>query len=208
MRANKAVILKALVVLALVWAVVFAVRSFANSKKVTAESIDREVRALAFEDWSEDPGSGAEAREREKEVRRIAEMVNRLDFAEREKNRQNPAAEQFFRKLSPGEKELFIDLTIVESMSRFMEALDQMPKEERKRFVEQGLKEIQEGRTQAEMERAKEMDEDLLTKISEEGMRAYFDKASADTKLDLAPLMEAMNEVMQGLRGNEFGSRQ
>jgi hypothetical protein len=38
-------------------------------------------------------------------------------------------------------------------------------------------------------------------------MRAYFDKASADTKLDLAPLMEAMNEVMQGLRGNEFGPR-
>jgi len=33
------------------------------------------------------------------------------------------------------------------------------------------------------------------------------DKASADTKLDLAPLMEAMNEVMQGLRGNEFGPR-
>ena len=49
--------------------------------------------------------------------------------------------------------------------------------------------------------------EDLLTKISEEGMRAYFNKASADTKLDLAPLMEAMNEVMQGLRGNEFGQR-
>ena len=28
-----------------------------------------------------------------------------------------------------------------------------------------------------------------------------------DTKLDLAPLMEAMNETMQGLRGNEFGPR-
>ena len=57
------------------------------------------------------------------------------------------------------------------------------------------------------MARAKEMDETLLKKISTEGMRAYFDKASADTKLDLAPLMEKMNEVMQGLRGNEFGPR-
>jgi len=38
-------------------------------------------------------------------------------------------------------------------------------------------------------------------------MRAYFDKASADTKLDLAPLMKAINEEMQGLRGNEFGQR-
>jgi hypothetical protein len=69
------------------------------------------------------------------------------------------------------------------------------------------LKEIQEGRTEEDMARAKELDETLLTKISEEGMRAFFDKASADTKLDLAPLMEAMNETMQGLRGNEFGPR-
>ena len=193
--------------LVLVWVVVFAVRSFAASKKITAESLNREVRELKFEDWSENPGAGAAVKEREKEVRRIADMVNRLDFAEREKNRNNRTGEDFFQKLSVGEKNLFIDLTIVESMSKFMEALDQMPEEQRKSFVEKGLKEIQEGRTAEEMERAREMDESLLTKISEEGMRAYFDKANADTKLDLAPLMEAMNEVMQGLRGNEFGPR-
>lgn len=199
--------MKSLVVLALIWTLVFAVRSFASSKKITAERLDREVKELAFADWSNNPGSGAVAREREEEIRRIADMVNRLDFAERERNRQSRSGEDFFRKLSTTEKNLFIDLTIVESMSRFMEALDQMPEEQRKRFVEQGLKEIREGRTEEEMERAQEMDNNLLTKISEEGMRAYFDKASADTKLDLAPLMEAMNEVMQGLRGNEFGPR-
>lgn len=207
MTGKRVVILKGFAVLALVWAAVFAVRSIASSKKITAELIDREVRELKFEDWSQSPGGGATAKEREEEIRRIADMVNRLDFAEREKNRRNRAGEDFFRKLSAKEKNLFIDLTIVESMSRFMEALDQMPEEQRKSFVEKGLKEIQEGRTAEEMERAKEMDETLLTKISEEGMRAYFDKASADTKLDLAPLMEAMNEVMQGLRGNEFGPR-
>jgi hypothetical protein len=92
-------------------------------------------------------------------------------------------------------------------MGRFMEALDQMPAEQRKQFVEQGLREIEEGRTEEEMSRAQELDEQLLAKISQEGMRAYFNEASADTKLDLAPLMEAMNEVMQGLRGNEFGQR-
>ena len=207
MNGKQAIILKGIAVLALVWASVFAVRSFASSKKITAGLIEREVKELKFDDWSENPGSGAVAEEREEEIRRIADMVNRLDFAEREKNRQNRGGEDFFRKLSTTEKNLFIDLTIMESMSRFMEALDQMPEEQRKSFVERGLKEIQEGRTEEEMARAKELDENLLKKISEEGMRAYFDKASADTKLDLAPLMEAMNEVMQGLRGNEFGPR-
>lgn len=199
--------MKGIAALVLVWAGVIAVRSFASSKKITSDLIGREVRELKLEDWSVYPGGYAAAIEREEDLRRIADMVNRLDFAEREKHRRNWVGEDFFRKLSTTEKNLFIDLTIVESMSRFMEALDQMPEEQRKSFVEKGLKEIQNGRTEEEMARAKELDESLLTKISEEGMRAYFDKASADTKLDLAPLMEAMNEVMQGLRGNEFGPR-
>jgi len=190
-----------------IWILVFAVRSIAASKKITAERLQNEISELAFDDWSEDSGSSSEAEERENEIRRIADMVNRLDFAERQKNRENQSAEDFFRKLDAREKNLFVDLTIVETMGRFMEALDQMPPEQRKEFVQKGLSEIQEGRTEADMARAQEMDEDLLTKISEEGMRAYFNEASADTKLDLAPLMEAMNEVMQGLRGNEFGQR-
>ncbi len=89
-------------------------------------------------------------------------------------------------------------------MSRFMESLDGMKPQQRRQFVELGLKEIQQGRTSEEMARADELGADLLDKISQEGMRAYFEKSSADTKLDLAPLMEAMNETMQGLRGNEF----
>lgn len=207
MNGIKSIILKAVAVLIVVWVVVFAVRSIAASKKITAERLEREIIGLRFEDWSESSGSGGDAKERQKEIRQIAEMVNRLDFKEREKNRESRSGEDFFRKLDAQEKNLFIDLTIVETMGRFMEALDQMPVEQRKEFVEKGLREIQEGRTEEEMARAQELDDKLLTKISQEGMRAFFNEASADTKLDLAPLMEAMNEVMQGLRGNEFGQR-
>jgi hypothetical protein len=204
------VILKAALVLMIVWAVVWGIRTYAGSKKITAERLDREVAAARFADWSDQasPPNRAEAARREKELRNIAGLVNRLDFQEREKNRENRAGENFFRKLAPDEKSLFIELTIVESMSRFMESLDAMKPEQRKKFVEQGMKEIQSGRTQEEMARADELGADLLDKISQQGMRAYFDKSSADTKLDLAPLMEAMNETMQGLRGNEFGPRQ
>jgi len=206
-NAKKVTIIKALAVLATVWLVVFAVRSVAASKKITAQRLNQEIGSLRLEDLSEASVLAADGEKREKDIRRIADMVNRLDFKERERNRNSPATEDFFRKLSPREKNLFIDLTIVETMGRFMEALDQMPAEQRKQFVEQGLREIEEGRTEEEMSRAQELDEQLLAKISQEGMRAYFNEASADTKLDLAPLMEAMNEVMQGLRGNEFGQR-
>jgi hypothetical protein len=208
--AHRDVILKATLVLFVVWASVWGIRSYAETRKITAERLNREVAAARFADWSDQasPPDRAEAARREKELRNIAGLVNRLDFQEREKNRENRAGENFFRKLAPDEKSLFIELTIVESMSRFMESLDAMKPEQRKKFVEQGMKEIQSGRTEEEMARTDELGADLLDKISQQGMRAYFDKSSADTKLDLAPLMEAMNETMQGLRGNEFGPRQ
>lgn len=204
------VFIRAALVLALVWGCVWGVRAYAGSRKITAELINREVVAARFTDWSkqQEISDTAEAKRREGELRKIAGLVNRLDFQEREKNRENRSGENFFRMLSPDEKSLFVNLTIVESMSRFMESLDAMKPEQRKEFVEKGLKNIQAGRTREEMARADELGADLLEKITQEGMKAYFEKSSADTKLDLAPLMEAMNETMQGLRGNEFGPRQ
>ena len=204
---RRAVIIRAVTILVLLWLGVWGIRAWASSKRVTAEMLEKEVLRANLEDWSKQEGDtdAAEAARREQEIRRIAGLVNRLDFRERQKNREDRSNEIFFGKLNPRERELFFDLTIRESMNTFMEALDSMSPEQRKKFVEQGLKEIQSGKTEAEMKKAKDLGDDLLTKASEQGMRAYFEKASADTKIDLAPLMEAMNETMQGLRGREFG---
>lgn len=202
---RRSVILKAIIALALVWGVVWAVRTWAGSRKVTAERVEKEIKEVEFEDWSANMGRSDDPAEREKEIRNIAEMINRLDFKEREKNRENRSGEEFYKKLSPEERTLFVDLTVMESMNRFMAALDELKPAERKRFVTQALREIDDGRTAEEMTRVRALGDNLLDRISEEGMRAYFTKASADTKLDLAPLLEAMNEVMQGMRGNQFG---
>jgi DNA-directed RNA polymerase specialized sigma24 family protein len=206
---RRAIIIRALTVLVLVWIGVWGIRAWASSRRVTAEMLQRTVAKAKFDDWSKLEGESdpAEASRREKEIRDIAGLVNRLDFRERQKNRQEHSNEVFFSKLNQRERELFFDLTIRETMDTFMEALDQMSPDQRKKFVEQGLKEIESGRTAAEMKRARELGDDLLGKASEQGMRAYFEKANADTKLDLAPLLEAMNETMQGLRGAEFGGR-
>lgn len=197
---------QAIAALVTIWLVVFVVRAYAGSKKITAERIQKEISAAQFADWSQGgAGHESQASKREEKIRKIAELTNRLDFHEREKNRANRTNEEFFRLLSAQERSLFINLTVAESMNRFMQALDQMPAAERKRFVKQGLEEIAKGKTAEDMERTRELGDDVMQKIAEEGMRAYFEKSNAETKLDLAPLMESMNEVMQGLRGNRFG---
>ena len=202
---RKRVVIQAILALLVVWAVVAGIRSFAGSKRITAEKIRAEVEAAAFDDWSEGVPAGAARADRERRIRKVAGMFNRLDFAERDQAREERIGEDFFRRLAPGEKELFVELTIEESMKSLMRALDAMSSEERRKIVERGLREIEDGRTEEEMRRAEEMSEELLDRVTTEGMRAYFDEAGADTKLDLAPLMEAMDGVVKGLRGNEFG---
>jgi len=206
---QRKIILQAVAALLLVWLTVFAIRSWAGSKKITAEKINAVIDSAQFADWSSgDQFDAKTAAKREKTIREIADLSNRLDFQEREKNRENRSGEKFFRLLNPTERNLFIDLTVAESMNKFMQALDQMPAAERKKFVAQGLAEIEKGKTAEEIERTRELGEDVMEKITQEGMRAYFEKASTDTKLDLAPLMESMNEVMQGMRGGRFGPRE
>jgi predicted phage gp36 major capsid-like protein len=203
---QRKIILQAVAAIALVWLTVFAIRSWAGSKKITAEKIDAVIDSAEFANWSSgDQFDTKTTDKREKKIREIANLTNQLDFQEREKNRENRSGDKFFRLLNPSERNLFIDLTVAESMNKFMQALDQMPAAERKKFVAQGLAEIEKGKTAEEIERTKELGEDVLEKITQEGMRAYFEKASTDTKLDLAPLMESMNDVMQGMRGGRLG---
>lgn len=207
---KKRLILQALVAVLVVWGLVAGIRGLAGQRRVTAEKLEAAIAATDFEDWSGRTGlpPGTTTERRDAQLREIADLVNRLDFAEREKTREQRTGEKFFERLADPEKERFIDLTIEESMSTFMQALDALPPGERRKFVEDGLREIEDGRTEEEMRRARQLSEDLLARISTEGMKAYFEDASAETKLDLAPLMEAMDEVMKGMRGREFGPPQ
>ncbi|MCX6876171.1 MAG: hypothetical protein NTW21_20550 [Verrucomicrobia bacterium] len=203
------VIIKAASVLVLVWAGVSGLRIYAGSKLITAARIQREIAVANFADWSDRnvPPDDAEAVRRDQELRKIAAWVNRLDFLERDKYRRSRADEAFFRKLDHQEKDRFVELTVMRSINRFLESFEAMPPKQRRQFIEQGLKAFAEGSTEENPARVTVPDADMLTKISVADMRAYLGAASADTKLKLAPLIEVVNEAVQGLRGNEFGPR-
>lgn len=202
------IILQAVAALVVVWTVVSFVRAAAASKRITAEKIRTEILAADLADASEGLPAGADVSARAEEIDRIAELFNRLDFAERERAREARIGEVFFEKLTPAERERFIGLTIEKSMQSLVRALDAMSAQERRAIVERGLREIEDGRTEEEMRRAQALSEDLLERVAEHGLNAYFQEAGADTKLDLAPLMEAMDALVKGLRGNEFGPPQ
>lgn len=203
--AKKRILIQAAILLTVVWAVVIGVRAVAGSKRITTAKVVEVIESSNFDDWSEGVPEGASLTDREGQLVEIATMINQLDFSEREKAHDNRVGETFFERLAPPEKEQFVKLTVAKTMETILRALDGMPAEERRRVVEDGLRDIESGRTEEEMERAREVSDDLLNQISSEGMRAFYQETSAETKLDLAPLIEAMDSVVKGMRGHEFG---
>lgn len=187
-----------------VWLLVYGIQQWMAPKKITAARLKTTVESAHFTDLSDASASvDAETlKQRDRKLRQIAKMVNGLDFRERELNRQNQTLNRFFERLNAQERNTFIDLTLRESMNQFMSALDQMPPQQRQKFIQQGLAEISNGRTAQELEKTRALGADVMEKISQEGMRAYFEKASTETKMDLAPLMESINDIMQGMSEN------
>ena len=200
------VIFKAVSVLALVWSVVWGIRTYADSLRDTAQRVAREMADADFADWSNRnvPPDNPEAMRRDRKLGEIAGMVNALDFQERDAYRRDHTEAAFLGKLDPREKGRFLDLTVMESFKRFMKSLDAVTVKQSKEFIEQAIREYAQGRSEKDIARAK-AGADMLTEISPDAVRAYLENSSTDTKLKLAPLIETVNETMEGLRGNEFG---
>ncbi len=189
---------RALVVLALVWSTVWAVRTVAGSFRITAERIDRE--ALGF---AELPSGHAG---REAKLREIAGMIGRLDYLERAEHRRSGTSARLFERLTPAEQVLFVELTVMPGLEGLLDSMAALPARQRKRFIEQGIREMAEdsgGSPGPAMGQVVK----LLEKADVPQLRMMLRMAGPRLKFQLAPLVDAVNEALQGMSGQGFGPR-
>ncbi len=190
---------KAILGLGILWALVWGIMSLAGVFEVTPEKITAYIDEKPFAGL-QDP------EERRRRLEKIAEMVNQLGFDQRQTFRESEegAAEReegrpnFFDDLNRDERVYFVEATMSTAFRQMMKAFNEMEREERKKFVERARKDVAENAAdQRRMERLEAEDEEIYNRIVEEGLRAYYQDASAETKLDLAPLMEEMQRQMR-----------
>lgn len=185
------------------WLIVFGVKALLAPHQATPERINELVAEAALEDFSKfgDLPNDETTQQRYQAMEQVASVVNRLDLSGQEAARGT--LEGFFDKLAASERRQFVELT-AESFNRFFEALDALTPEARRNFIERGLRELEDGTTEGRMKMVMEKDPEIMERIAQNGMQAYFDNASAETKMELAPFLKATNEVMQGIRGQPF----
>lgn len=176
--------------LAAVWLVAGGAIFWARSHKVTPESLTQHIETLQLE--------GKTADTRGEEIDDVADQLNRLTYQERREVRMSRKIDRFFKTLTPAEQERFLDRTLPTGFKQMMEALNKMERQKRQQFVNRTLKEMRE-REGEEPERDPQ-DEAAARKIIDQGFKSFYSEASAETKLDVAPLIEEMQKNLQGFR--------
>ena len=188
---SRATWINAALILAVVWAIVGGVMWWARASKVTPEVLMAYVESHPIEGKA--PG------ERRKTMEAVAKKLNHLTYEERREVRLSRKLDSFFRTLNPDEQSQFLDLTLPEGFRQMMEALNKMTPEKRKAFVDKTLEQLrkEEGQNLPDDARERMEQDENMQKIVDQGLKSFYSEASAETKMDLAPVIEQMQRNLQ-----------
>jgi basic membrane lipoprotein Med (substrate-binding protein (PBP1-ABC) superfamily) len=183
--------IKLVAVLVVIWVVVGGVILWARAAKPTPESVTNYITQNPVKDQS--------PKERGELMEKVAKQLNQLTYEERREVRMSRNLDRWFRDLAPDEQNRFLDLTLPTGFKQMMDALNKMTPEKRKDFVNRALADMKKHEGDEVPEDRKQLDANGQ-KIIDQGFRSFYSDASADVKMDVAPLIEQLQRNLQNVR--------
>jgi hypothetical protein len=182
--------IQAALALAAVWLLVGGVSWWARNARPTPDSVAKYLDTHSLE--------GRSANDRREIIESVANQLNRFTYEERRETRMQRRPDRFFKDLTPEEQAYFLDRTLPQGFKQMMEAFNKMTPEKRKQFVEKAIADMRRGREDGGDGRPPDLEDPNVQKMVDTGLKSFYSEASADTKMDLAPLIEEMQQNMQG----------
>jgi hypothetical protein len=197
------IIFRAIGALVLVWILALVGYAVAQRMKVTSEKVRAYVESVDLSKLS-----GAE---RAKAIDKLAAMLNALSTEERrqERGRRNRAGDRWFQQMTDAEKEHFVEATLPAGMKQMIRAFEEMPEEKRKRAVDRALRQLAEDQKRGGPRDGDQppISDELQQKIIRIGLQQFYNQSSAQTKAEVAPLLEQIQKVMESGALNRGGPR-
>lgn len=177
-----------------IWLVALAGIHWARSMKPTPASMEAYLATRG------DLSSLTEA-ERTEVIDRMARDLNRLTLEQRQELRRgNSRFDTFFAQLTPAERSDFLDRTLPEGFKQMMLAFNKMEPAKRKKFVQRALDDLDKIESEGMRPADRALEDAQAQKIINQGLDSFYNEANADVKLEMAPVIERMQQVMQNVR--------
>ena len=185
------------IAIAAIWVLAFGGYQLAQSFKMTAEKVRAYEQSIDFASLT-----GAD---RERALAKLEAMLNGLSLEERNKV-WNEIMKRWFPQMTEDEKSGFLQATLPTNFKQTLVAFEKMPEDKRKKTIEKTLKNLrdQEARLETGADSTNNqgtnqppITPELEDKIKNIGLKSYYSQSSAETKAELAPVLEEMQNVMQ-----------
>jgi hypothetical protein len=190
------------VVVAALWIVALVGYSLIRSARVTADKVRNYVESVSLDKLS---GSA-----RAQALQKLAKMLNALPFEERRKARLERLTWGWFDQMTEQERAEFLEATMPTGFKQMITAFEQLPEDKRRKTVDDALKRLREA--QSKLQSSPEEGESISTngapvlspeleaKVRTIGLSTFYSQSSAQTKAELAPVLEELQRVMESGR--------
>ena len=188
----------ALTTLVLIWIVAIVGYRIAKNAVVTPDKIRAYIESVDF--------SHLTAAEREAAIQKLAAMLNALTLEERQSLRMERLA--WFNQMTEAEKGEFLDATMPTGFKQMLGAFENLPPDKRKHVVDQAIKQMQDAREKMAATgqapppgtNGMVLSPELQDKVTTIGLQSFYSQSSAETKAEMAPLLEEMQRTMESGR--------
>ena len=181
------------------WAVALTGFQIARHSRMTAEKVASYLRATDLSKLSGD--------ERATALRELAKRMNALGIEERRRARMNGEWDKWFAAMNDTEKVQFIEATMPSGFKQMLTSFEELPEAKRKQAIERAMTQMKKARDAAEQdgfvaENDPDRDMERLSpevqqRVVQIGLKSYYSQSSAQTKAELAPLLEEMQQLME-----------
>ena len=202
MNARYRPVLIALAALLGVWLAAMGGYALSDHFKMTAEKL------RAFVEGTDLSKLSGEARA--KALRELADKINALSADERRQARVDHLWNEWFRDMTEEEKGQFLDATLPSGFHQMLASFEQQAPEKRQRAIDDAIKQLRKERDNPS-QKSKEpnpndtnappvLSEELQQKVTTIGLNSVYSTSSAETKAELAPLLEEIQKTMESGR--------
>jgi hypothetical protein len=197
---------KAAAALAGIWLLAWGGHWYFGNLKITAEKVRAYIESVELSKLS--------AADRAKALRELEDKLNALSYEERQRLRLERTAYGWFAQMTEEEKGQFIEATMPTGFKQMIAAFEDLPEEKRRRTVDGAIKRLREQRERMASGEGMlpggtngppPISLELESKVRTIGLKTFYGESSAQTKAELAPLLEEMQRSMES--GRAFRGR-
>jgi len=200
-------VLFSLLAVLLIWVVALAGYFIAKNSRLTADKVRAYVESVDLSKLSGDARARA--------IRKLVEMWHGLSVDERQKARLERVASAWLEQMTEEEKGGFIEATMPTGFKQMLTSFEQLPEDKRRRSVQDAMGRLREAQARLMVSGVElppgatngmlSLTPELLMKIRTMGLNAFYSQSSAQTKTELAPILEELQRVMES--GRPFRGR-